>query len=177
MINSPRPAAHAKEHQQGNPQTPPRRGWARRGRDPRHQQLLLTCTLGEHFIEKVTAVDSTLLEGHGDEGQTPLSDTKFQSTIRGWDDKAQQHRATLLLTMTNSRRTALIQKEKHILLIPREWWPKKIYTLTPQESGWWYTISGETSFHECGTCEKRIGGDLHKDTKPDHSRDCTGARH
>ena len=60
-----------------------------------------------------------------------MSDTKFQATIRGWGDKAQQHRAALLLTMTDSRRAALMQKEKHILLIPREWWSKKTHSLAP----------------------------------------------
>ena len=35
-------------------------------------------------------------------------------------------------------------------------------------------MTEEMSFQECGTCSKRIGDDLDKDTKTTHSRDCKG---
>jgi hypothetical protein len=33
-------------------------------------------------------------------------------------------------------------------------------------------MTEEMSFQECGTCSKRIGDDLDKDTKTTHSREC-----
>ena len=100
-----------------------------------------------------------------------MSDTKFQATIRGWGDKAQQHRAALLLTMTDTRRASLIQNEKHILLIPRKWWPKKTHPTTTGARLVVHDIR-RTNFQECRACEKKIGGDLDKDTKAAHNRDC-----
>ena len=37
-------------------------------------------------------------------------------------------------------------------------------------------MTEEIRFQECGTCERRIGGDLDKDTRTDHSRDCTDCK-
>ena len=65
-------------------------------------------------MEKVAEVDHTFLEGLGDDGQTLLTDLKFQATIRGWGDKAQQYLSVSLLSMQEARMVAVLQKEKHI---------------------------------------------------------------
>ena len=48
------------------------------------------------------------MDGHGNDDQLLLSDTKFQSTIRGWGDKAQQRHTVSLLVMTDVRRVVTI---------------------------------------------------------------------
>jgi hypothetical protein len=69
-----------------------------------------------------------------------------------------------------------IQKEKHIKLVPRKWWPEKTHTLAPQEPGWWYTISEEVRFQECGICLKRIASDLDEETRAAQSKECKGCK-
>jgi hypothetical protein len=66
-------------------------------------------TIGMHFIEKVTVDDHTFLTSQVEFEQTSLTDTRFQATIRGWGNKAQQHRAASLLAMTDDRMIAVLQ--------------------------------------------------------------------
>ena len=62
-------------------------------------------------------------------------------------DKPQQNRAVPLLAMTDDRMIATLQKDRHIKLVPRSWWPEKTHTLEPQDPGWWYTVSEEVKFN------------------------------
>ena len=55
------------------------------------------------------------------------------------------------------------------MLVPRKWWSETTHTLEPQDPGWWYTVSEEVRFQECGTCSKRMGDDLGKETRTVHS--------
>ena len=72
-------------------------------------------TMGRHFIDKITTVDHTVLTIQVEPGQTPLTTTRFQGTIRGLSNKTQQHRDVSLLVMTDDRMITMLQREEHLV--------------------------------------------------------------
>jgi hypothetical protein len=61
-----------------------------------------------------------------------------------WDhriNKAHQQRAQTLLDIRDERMTTTLQRDKDIILIPRDWWKDKAESLEPVDLGWWYTVN------------------------------------
>ncbi len=108
--------------------------------------------------------------------EQPLTDTRFRASVRGWINQAHQHRAQTLLDMRDERMTPTLQRDKDIILIPRDWWEEEVELLEPVDLGWWYTVNNfETvKFHSCKVCEEWRGGDLDEETKTTLSKECKG---
>jgi hypothetical protein len=80
--------------------------------------------VGLHFVESITgieeipAVDPAL----SDEVEQPLTDIRFRTSVRGWTNEAHWSRTQILLDKTDTRMTTMLQRDKDIILIPRDWW-------------------------------------------------------
>ena len=122
--------------------------------------------VGERFIEEVTEVsyDPVVTEAF-DQARTedPIhlaQDMRFKAAIRGWTHKAQQRRATTLLSFIDIALARDMQEKHDLILLPVEWWPSAAHTIDPGELGWWYKISEPIRFIECEACGHRIGTDM-----------------
>jgi hypothetical protein len=132
--------------------------------------------VGLHFVESITgigeipAVDPALSE----EEEQPLTDIRFRASVRGWTNEAHWARAQTLLDKTDTRMATMLQRDKDIILIPRDWWQDKAGSLEPEDPGWWYTVNEPVKFRECRVCIKRRGDDLDEETWAIHSKECKG---
>jgi hypothetical protein len=132
--------------------------------------------VGLHFVESITgieeipAVDPALSE----EEEQPLTDIRFRASVRGWTNEAHWSRAQTLLDKTDTRMATMPQRDKDIILIPRDWWQDKAGSLEPEDPGWWYTVNEPVKFRECRLCIKRRGDDLDEETWVIHSKECKG---
>jgi hypothetical protein len=70
--------------------------------------------------------------------------------------------------------TTMLQRDKDIILIPRDWWQDKTGSLESEDLGWWYTVNELVKFCECRLCMKPRGDDLDEDTRAMHSKECKG---
>jgi hypothetical protein len=76
-------------------------------------------------IEEIPVVDPSLPEGE----EKSLTDIRFRVSVRGWTNEAHQSRTQTLLDKTDTRMTTMLQKDKDIILIPRDWWQDKTGSL------------------------------------------------
>ena len=80
--------------------------------------------VGLHFVESITgieeipAVDPALSE----EEEQPLTDIRFRASVRGWTNETHRLRAQTLLDKMDARLATMLQRDKDIILIPRDWW-------------------------------------------------------
>jgi hypothetical protein len=88
-----------------------------------------------------------------------LQNIRFKATIRGWSHRTNQHRATALLSLQDEPMVRRIRENQDLVLLPVNWW-SLANTLEPNESGWWYKVSGPIRFRECKACPKRIREDV-----------------
>ena len=70
--------------------------------------------------------------------------------------------------------TTMLQKDKDIILIPRDWWQDKAGSLEPEDLGWWYTVKEQVKFRVCRLCMERRGDDLDEETRAMHCKVCKG---
>jgi hypothetical protein len=121
-------------------------------------------------IEAIPVVDSASLE----EEEQPLSDIRFQVSVRGWKHNAHQFRARTLLTMEDKKMAKQLRVDKDIILLPKDWWSDKAGQLEPEDRGWWYTVTEPVKFRECKVCTNRRGDDLDEETRTMHGIKCKG---
>jgi hypothetical protein len=51
------------------------------------------------------------------------------------------------------------QRDKDIILIPRDWWKNKGESLELEDLGWWYTVNKAVKFPKCKVYKERRGKD------------------
>jgi hypothetical protein len=79
--------------------------------------------VGSHFVEIITEIEEipivnpTLPERE----EEPLTDIRFRTSIRGWINKVHQSHTQTLLDMRDERMTVILQRDKDVILIPRDW--------------------------------------------------------
>ena len=132
--------------------------------------------LGLRFVESITGIEEipTMDPASPGEEEQPLTDIRFRASVRGWTNETHRLRAQTLLDETDSRLATMLQRDKDIILIPRDWWQDKSESLEPEDLGWWYTVHEPVKFRECRLCQKRRGNDLDKDTRAIHRKECKG---
>jgi hypothetical protein len=69
-------------------------------------------------IEEIPTVDPALSE----EEEQPLTDIRFQVSVRGWNNETHRLRAQSLLNKTDTRMSTMLHRDKDIILISRDWW-------------------------------------------------------
>ena len=121
-------------------------------------------------IEEIPVMDPA---PPGEEEQ-PLTDIRFRASVRGWTNETHRLRSQTLLDKTDARLATMLQRDKDIILIPRDWWQDKAGSLEPEDLGWWYTVNEPVKFRECRLCKKRRGDDLDEDTRSIHRKKCKG---
>jgi hypothetical protein len=121
-------------------------------------------------IEEIPAMDPELSE----EEEPQLTDIRFRSSVREWNNKTHQSRTQSLLDKEDTRMVALLRNDKDIILIPRDWWPDKAGRLEPEDRGWWYTVTEPVKFRVCKLCVNRRGDDLDEEMRVMHSEECKG---
>ena len=89
-------------------------------------------------------------------------------------NKDHQSLAQTLLDMRDERMTATLQRDKDIILIPRDWWKDETESLGPGDLGWWYTVNKTVKFRTCKVCTERRGEDLEEETRATLSKECKG---
>jgi len=67
-------------------------------------------------IEEIPVVDPAFLE----EEEQPLTDIRFQVSVRGWKNNAHQLRARTLLAMEDKRMAKQLRDGKDIILLPKD---------------------------------------------------------
>ena len=99
--------------------------------------------VGLHFVGSITGIEEIPVVNPTppEREEQPLTDTRFRASIRGWTNHAHQHRAQTLLDMRDEQMVATLQRDKDIILIPRDWWKDKAESLEPEDLGWWYTVN------------------------------------
>ena len=132
--------------------------------------------VGSHFvgsitgIEEIPVVNPTLPERE----EQQLTDTRFRASVRGWINQVHQYRTQTLLDMRDERMTATLQRDKDIILIPRDWWKDEAKSLGPGDLGWWYTVNKAVKFRTCKVYTERRGEDLEEETRATLSKECKG---
>ncbi len=120
--------------------------------------------VGKNFIEVISEVEpGSVVEGevpHRTEDPNQLlQNIRFKTTIRGWSHRDHQHSVTSLLSLQDEPLVRRMSENQDLVLLPVNWWTFA-NTLTPNESGWWYKVSGPIRFRECKACARRIGEDV-----------------
>ena len=102
--------------------------------------------VGMHFVGSITGIEEIPVVNPTppEREEQPLTDTRFRASVRGWINHAHQHRAQTLIDMRDERMTATLQRDKDIILIPRDWWKDEAKSLGPGDLGWWYTVNKAT---------------------------------
>jgi hypothetical protein len=121
-------------------------------------------------IEEIPVVDPEPSE----EEEQPLTDIRFRTSVRGWNNKTHQSRAHTLLSKTDKQMVTTLRNDRNIILIPRNWWPDKTGSLEPEDRGWWYTLTEPVKFRVCEVCTDRRGDDLDEETKSVTHQESTG---
>jgi hypothetical protein len=132
--------------------------------------------VGLHFVESITGIEEipTVDPALSEEEEQPLTDIRFRVSVRGWTNESHQFHTQTLLDKTDTRMTTMLQRDKDIILILRDWWQDKAGSLEPEDLGWWYTVNEPVKFRECSLCIKRRGDDLDEETRDTHSKECKG---
>ena len=132
--------------------------------------------LGLRFVESITGIEETPAMDPASPGEEEpsLTDIRFRVSVRGWTNETHRLRAQTLLDKTDARLAATLQRDKDIILIPRDWWQDKAESLEPEDLRWWYTVHEPVNFRECRLWQRRRGDDLDKDTRVIHRKECKG---
>ena len=80
-------------------------------------------TVGRHFVENITGIEEIPVvdPALSDEEEQPLTDIRFRASVRGWTNEAHWSRTQTLLDKTDTRMSTMLQRDKDIILIPRDW--------------------------------------------------------
>ena len=70
--------------------------------------------------------------------------------------------------------TATLERDKDIILIPRDWWKDESESLGPGDLGWWYTVNKTVKFRTCKVYTERRGKDLEEETRVTLRKECKG---
>jgi hypothetical protein len=73
--------------------------------------------------------------------------------------------------------TPTLQRDKDIILIPREWWEEEAELLEPVDLGWWYTVNNFeiVKFHSCKVVKNGGGETLTRRRRPLSARNVKDA--
>ena len=132
--------------------------------------------VGLYFVGRITGIEEIPVVNPTppEREEQQLTDTRFRASVRGWINQAHQHRAQTLLDMREERMTATLQRDKDIILIPRDWWKDETQSLGPGDLVWWYTVNKSVKFHTCKVYTERRGEDLEEETRATLSKECKG---
>ena len=95
--------------------------------------------VGLHFVGCITGIEEIPVVNPTppEREEQPLTDTRFRASVRGWINQTHQHRTQTLLDMRDERMVSTLERDKDIILIPRDWWKDETESLGPGDIGWW----------------------------------------
>jgi hypothetical protein len=79
--------------------------------------------VGLHFVESITGIEEIPVvdPALSEEEEQQLTDIRFRASVRGWTNEVHWSRAQTLLDKTDTRMSTMLQRDKDIILIPRDW--------------------------------------------------------